>query len=123
MIPAKKDIAFVDFGDEASSTLAKEALNGYKIGEGDEAAPMKVSTTPTPIPPLIFLLSSPLPIFRISCSSNASSSLGLVVRFKADTFVSSRLPSFLVPLSAFPQGHLREEVVVLSRRSIVYDTY
>lgn len=43
MIPAKKDIAFVDFGDEASSTLAKEALNGYKLGEGEEAASMKVS--------------------------------------------------------------------------------
>lgn len=44
MIAAKKDIAFVDFGDEASSTLAKEALNGHKVGEGDDAAPMKVST-------------------------------------------------------------------------------
>ena len=47
MIAAKKDIAFVDFGDEASSTLAKEALNGHKVGgaaEG-EGEPMKVSHT------------------------------------------------------------------------------
>jgi len=66
MIPAKKDIAFVDFGDEASSTLAKEALNGYKIGEGDEAAPMKVSKSSTTHPSSSLPSTSNLPSSRSS---------------------------------------------------------
>lgn len=41
MVAAKKDIAFVDFADEASSTLAKDGLNGHKFTPGGE--PMKVS--------------------------------------------------------------------------------
>ena len=31
MIPAKKDIAFVEYMDERSATVAKEALHNYKI--------------------------------------------------------------------------------------------
>ncbi|CAE6447013.1 unnamed protein product [Rhizoctonia solani] len=31
MIPTKKDIAFVEFVDEATSTVAKEALHNYKL--------------------------------------------------------------------------------------------
>lgn len=35
MIPTKKDIAFVEYVDEASATVAKEALHNYKLdGEG-----------------------------------------------------------------------------------------
>jgi U2 small nuclear ribonucleoprotein B'' len=35
MIPTKKDIAFVEYIDEASATVAKEALHNYKLdGEG-----------------------------------------------------------------------------------------
>jgi U2 small nuclear ribonucleoprotein B'' len=38
-IPAKKDIAFVEFADEATSALAKEALHNFKI---DGETKMKV---------------------------------------------------------------------------------
>lgn len=31
MIPTKKDIAFVEYTDEASSTVAKDALHNYKL--------------------------------------------------------------------------------------------
>jgi len=31
MIPTKKDIAFVEYADEASSTVAKDALHNYKL--------------------------------------------------------------------------------------------
>lgn len=31
MIPTKKDIAFIEYADEASSTVAKEALHNYKL--------------------------------------------------------------------------------------------
>ncbi|CCO31441.1 U1 small nuclear ribonucleoprotein A Short=U1 snRNP A [Rhizoctonia solani AG-1 IB] len=31
MIPTKKDIAFVEFVDEATSTVAKDALHNYKL--------------------------------------------------------------------------------------------
>jgi hypothetical protein len=40
MIPSRKEIAFVDFGDEASSTMAKDGLNGHVL-EGKSGA-MKV---------------------------------------------------------------------------------
>lgn len=39
-IPAKKDIAFVEFGDEASATVAKDALHNFKI---DGETKMKVT--------------------------------------------------------------------------------
>ncbi|WVQ84235.1 hypothetical protein IAT38_006387 [Cryptococcus sp. DSM 104549] len=39
-IPAKKDIAFVEFGDEAAATVAKEALHNFKI---DGETKMKVT--------------------------------------------------------------------------------
>lgn len=31
MIPTKKDIAFVEYGDETSSGVAKDALHNYKL--------------------------------------------------------------------------------------------
>ena len=31
LIPTKKDIAFVEFMDEGSATVAKEALHNYKL--------------------------------------------------------------------------------------------
>jgi hypothetical protein len=39
VIPTKKDIAFVEYADEASATLAKEALHNFKI---DGETKMKV---------------------------------------------------------------------------------
>lgn len=41
LIPAKKDIAFVEYADEESATVAKEALHNFKI---DGETKMKVST-------------------------------------------------------------------------------
>jgi U2 small nuclear ribonucleoprotein B'' len=38
-IPAKKDIAFVEFADEGTATVAKEALHNFKI---DGETKMKV---------------------------------------------------------------------------------
>jgi hypothetical protein len=43
MIPTKKDIAFVEYGDEASATIAKEALHNYKL---DGEVKMKVCALP-----------------------------------------------------------------------------
>ena len=39
-IPAKKDIAFVEFSDEATATVAKDALHNFKI---DGETKMKVT--------------------------------------------------------------------------------
>lgn len=39
-IPAKKDIAFVEFADEGSATIAKDALHNFKI---DGETKMKVT--------------------------------------------------------------------------------
>jgi U2 small nuclear ribonucleoprotein B'' len=39
-IPAKKDIAFVEFTDDASATVAKDALHNFKI---DGEVKMKVT--------------------------------------------------------------------------------
>lgn len=39
MIPTKKDIAFVEYVDEESATVAKEALHNYKL---DGEAKIKV---------------------------------------------------------------------------------
>lgn len=39
-IPAKKDIAFVEFADEGAATIAKDALHNFKI---DGETKMKVS--------------------------------------------------------------------------------
>lgn len=41
LIPAKKDIAFVEYADEASATVAKEALHNFKI---DGETKMKASS-------------------------------------------------------------------------------
>lgn len=41
-IPAKKDIAFVEFADEGAATVAKDALHNFKI---DGETKMKVSET------------------------------------------------------------------------------
>ncbi|KAG8759312.1 hypothetical protein FRC14_006151 [Serendipita sp. 396] len=40
MIPTKKDIAFVEYGDETSATVAKEALHNYKL---DNETKLKVT--------------------------------------------------------------------------------
>jgi RNA recognition motif-containing protein len=39
-IPSKKDIAFVEFADEAAATVAKDALHNFKI---DGETKMKVT--------------------------------------------------------------------------------
>lgn len=39
LIPTKRDIAFVEYADEASSTVAKDALHNFKI---DGETKMKV---------------------------------------------------------------------------------
>lgn len=39
-IPAKKDIAFVEYADEAAATVAKDALHNFKI---DGETKMKVT--------------------------------------------------------------------------------
>lgn len=41
MIPTKKDIAFVEYADEASSGTAKDALHNYRL---DEEHKIKVCT-------------------------------------------------------------------------------
>ncbi|CED84554.1 rna-binding domain-containing protein [Phaffia rhodozyma] len=38
VIAARRDIAFVDYADEASSTLAREGLNNFKMGPGEGEA-------------------------------------------------------------------------------------
>lgn len=43
LIPGRKGIAFVEYTDEASSTVAREALHNYKI---DEENKMKVRNMP-----------------------------------------------------------------------------
>lgn len=40
MVPGKTGIAFVEFGDEAQATVAKDGLQGFKI---TNEKPMKVS--------------------------------------------------------------------------------
>lgn len=42
LIPTKRDIAFVEYADEASSTVAKDALHNFKI---DGETKMKVRTS------------------------------------------------------------------------------
>lgn len=44
-IPAKKDIAFVEFADEGAATIAKDALHNFKI---DGETKMKVSVLLSP---------------------------------------------------------------------------
>ena len=41
MIPTKKDIAFVEYMDEGSATVAKDALHNYRL---DGETKVKVST-------------------------------------------------------------------------------
>jgi U2 small nuclear ribonucleoprotein B'' len=42
MIPTKKDIAFVEYADEASATVAKDALHNSKLGEGKIKVCLKI---------------------------------------------------------------------------------
>ncbi len=42
LIPAKRDIAFVEYADEGSAGIAKDALHNFKI---DGETKMKVSAT------------------------------------------------------------------------------
>lgn len=46
LIPGRKGIAFVEYTDEASSTVAREALHNYKV---DEEHKMKVGIACTPL--------------------------------------------------------------------------
>ena len=41
LIPTKKDIAFVEFVDEASATVAKDALHNYKL-DGENKIKVRV---------------------------------------------------------------------------------
>jgi RNA recognition motif-containing protein len=43
LIPTKRDIAFVEYADEASATVAKDALHNFKI---DGETKMKVGSLP-----------------------------------------------------------------------------
>lgn len=43
MIPTKKDIAFVEYADEASSGVAKDALHNYKL-DGEQKIKVRVIT-------------------------------------------------------------------------------
>jgi U2 small nuclear ribonucleoprotein B'' len=42
-IPGRKNIAFVEFADEASSGVARDALHNTKYGEGDASLKLKVT--------------------------------------------------------------------------------
>ena len=42
-IPGRKNIAFVEFTDEAASGVARDALHNTKFGEGDNALKLKVT--------------------------------------------------------------------------------
>ena len=46
-IPAKKDIAFIEFADEGSATVAKDALHNFKI---DGETKMKVGHSSAIVP-------------------------------------------------------------------------
>jgi hypothetical protein len=48
LIPTKKDIAFVEYVDENSSTTAKDALHNFKI-DGEN----KIKVQPAPLPALV----------------------------------------------------------------------
>lgn len=56
MIPTKKDIAFVEYADEASSGVAKDALHNYKL-DGEQKIKVRCKYLGTQ-PPLIITLSS-----------------------------------------------------------------
>ena len=45
MIPTKKDIAFVEFLDEGSATVAKDALHNYKL-DGENKIKVRSASTP-----------------------------------------------------------------------------
>lgn len=47
MIPTKKDIAFVEYADEASSGAAKDALHNYKL-DGEQKIKVRI-ITPFPL--------------------------------------------------------------------------
>lgn len=42
-IPGRKNIAFVEFADDVSSGVARDALHNTKYGEGDAALKLKVT--------------------------------------------------------------------------------
>lgn len=42
-IPGRKNIAFVEFADEAASGVARDALHNTKYGEGDASLKLKVT--------------------------------------------------------------------------------
>ena len=52
LVPSKKDIAFVEYLDEGSATVAKDALHNYKL---DGENKIKVGSFTQSLPPLISL--------------------------------------------------------------------
>ena len=70
LVPSKKDIAFVEYLDEGSATVAKDALHNYKL---DGENKIKVRGFTQCIPPIIFYLfpRSPLPGSKILESEGA----------------------------------------------------
>ena len=56
LIPTKKDIAFVEFVDEASATVAKDALHNYKL-DGENKIKVRIYVAPS----LCELLLIPMP--------------------------------------------------------------
>lgn len=53
LIPTKKDIAFVEYTDEASSTVAKDALHNYKL-DGENKIKVRFTSASQPSPISLF---------------------------------------------------------------------
>jgi len=49
LVPSKKDIAFVEYLDEGSATVAKDALHNYKL-DGENKIKVRAFTQPPPRP-------------------------------------------------------------------------
>jgi len=47
LVPSKKDIAFVEYLDEGSATVAKDALHNYKL-DGENKVKVRPATQPPP---------------------------------------------------------------------------
>ena len=45
LIPTKKDIAFVEYMDEGSATVAKDALHNYKL-DGENKIKVRILASP-----------------------------------------------------------------------------
>ena len=69
MVPTKKDIAFVEYYDEASATNAKDALHNYKM---DGENKIKVRRRFAIIIIIIFLLPPSFVFLRHYCHCHAA---------------------------------------------------